>query len=63
MSATSFASPMSEKGRPIITGSVFALELDPETRLVFGDALDHAPEALAPVDQLLQLYLRFMTGP
>jgi hypothetical protein len=40
-----------------------AFELDPEPRLVGGDALDHTPETLASVYQLLQLYLGFMTRP
>ena len=63
MSATSFASLMSEKGRPIIDRLLLAFELDAKTRLVLRHALDHAPEALASVDQLLQLYLGFMTRP
>src|SRR5512143_3408488 len=42
---------------------LLAFELDPQARLSRSHALDHTPEALAPVDQLLQLYLGFMTCP
>src|SRR6185437_7570241 len=42
---------------------LLTFELDPQARFVRGYALYHAPEALAPVDQLLQLYLGFMTRP
>ena len=40
-----------------------AVELDPEPHLVLGDPFDHALEPLAPVNQLFQLDLRFVSGP
>src|SRR5262245_19395769 len=40
-----------------------ALWLNSEARFIILHALDHAPETLAPVYQLFQLYLGFVTRP
>ena len=45
------------------TGSTLPSSSHPEPNLVLGDPFDHALEPLAPVNQLFQLDLRFVSGP
>jgi hypothetical protein len=61
--ATSFASLNQREGDADRLRLVFARELDAEQRLAFSDAFDPTSEPLPAADQLLQLYLRLMTGP